>query len=123
MAERMSGLFPPSLVSTDDTKTTTEPLFFVSAEGGMGHLARSAAVILARFVPRHAARQGLGRYTACEDASHEVDHGWVAFLGDAACLDQPHVWRVAGRGAGRLAETYPRVRCIVTYPESPWTFR
>jgi hypothetical protein len=94
MAERMSGMFPPSLVSADDTETTTEPLFFVNAEGGMGHLARSAAVGRATFVPRHAAGQGLDRYTACEDVSHEIDHAWTSSTFDVS--------------SGRLAEAVHR---------------
>jgi hypothetical protein len=123
MAERMSGLFPPTFVSADSTQATTEPLLFVSSEEGMVHLARSAAVVLARLVPRHAAGQGVDRYTACEGGSQEVDCGWVASLGDAACLDQLHVRRVVGCGAGRLAEADPCVRVHRHYHTSRWTVR
>jgi hypothetical protein len=123
MAQRMSGLFPPSLISADDTEATTDPLLFVSAEEGMEYLTRSAAVVLARLVPRHAAGQGLDRYTACKDVSHEVDRSWVTSLGGTACLDQLHVWCVVGRGVGRLAEADPCARVHRHYPASRWTVR
>jgi hypothetical protein len=123
MAERMSGLFPPSLISADGTQATTEPPFFVSVEEGMVHLARSAAVVVPRLVPRHAAGQGIDRYTTYERGLKEVDRDWVTSLGDATCLDQLHDWRVVGRGAGRLAEADPCVQVHLHYPASCWTVR
>jgi hypothetical protein len=123
MAERMSGLFPPTFISADGTQATMEPLLFVSAEEGMENWTRSAAVVLARLFPRHAASQGIDRYTACEGGLQEVDRGWVTSLGDAACLDQLHVWRVVGRGAGRLAKADSCVRVRCHYPASRWTVR
>jgi hypothetical protein len=59
MAERISGLLPSPFVSADGTQATTEPLVLVIAEKAPEHLARSAAVVLARLVPRHAASQGI----------------------------------------------------------------
>jgi hypothetical protein len=121
MAERMSGLFPPTLVRADGTQATTEPLLFVSVEKRMEHRTRNAAVELARLVPRHAAGQSIDRYTACEGGLQEVDRGWVTSLGGAACLDQLHDWRVVSRGAGRFAEADPCVRVHCHYPASRWT--
>jgi hypothetical protein len=59
MPERIFGLFPSPLISADGTQTTTEHVFLVIVEKDPGHLARSAAVVLARLVPRHAASQGI----------------------------------------------------------------
>jgi hypothetical protein len=123
MAERMSGLFPPTLVGADGAQATTEPLLFVSAKEGMEYRTRSAAVVLAGLIPRHAASQGIDRYTACERGLQEADRGWVTSLGDAACLDHLDVWRVVDRGAGRLAEADPGVRVHRHCPASRWTVR
>jgi hypothetical protein len=75
------------------------------------------------LVPRHAAGQGINRYTAYEGDFQEVDRVWVTSLGDAACLDQLHVWRVVDRGAGRFAEADPCVRVYRHCPASRWTVR
>jgi hypothetical protein len=121
MAERMSRLFPPTLVGADGTQATTEPLLFISVEEGMEHRTGGAAVVLARLVPRHAAGQGIDRYATCEGGFQEVDRGWVPSLGGAACLDRLDIWRVVDCRAGRLAEADPSVRVHRHYPASHCT--
>jgi hypothetical protein len=123
MAERIFGLSPPPLISADGTQTTTEHVVLVTVEKDPEHLARSTAVVLARLVPRHAASQGIDRYTACKDVPQEADCRWITSFCDTACLDQLHVWRVVGRGAGRLAEADPCVRVHRHCPSSRWTVR
>jgi hypothetical protein len=123
MAERVFGLFPSPLIGADGTQATTEPLVLVSAEKDPEHLARSTAVVLARLVPRHAASQGIDRYTGCKDDSQEADRRWVTSVCDAACLDQPKVWSIVGRGASRLAQADPSAWVRRHYPVGCWTVR
>lgn len=91
MAERIFGVFPPTLVRFDGTEATMEPLLLASTEEDAERLAGGAVVILTRLVPRQAARQGRSRYAVCEHGPQEVDRRVVTPVGDAARLDRSHV--------------------------------
>jgi hypothetical protein len=100
-----------------------EPILLVSAEEGPEHLARSAMVVFACLVPRHAAGQGLDRYTACKDVPQEADRCWVTSVCHAACLDQPQVGSIVSRGTSCLAEADLCVWVCRRYPTGCWTVR
>ena len=115
MAQRIFGMLPPALVRIDGTEATMEPLLLVITEEDAEHLAGGAVVVLAGLVAGQAARQGRSRYAVCEYGSQEVDRRVVTPVGDAACLDQSHVWSVVGSRTRLLAEGDPSIR-VCSYP-------
>ena len=103
MAEHIFSTFPSSFISIDGAETTMVSPPLVDAKDDEEHLTWRTVIVLARLVPSHTADQGLGRYVICEDESQEVDRICFASVGEAAYLEELHVWRIFGGRAGALA--------------------
>jgi hypothetical protein len=102
-AEGISGCFhPPSSAPTAHRRQRN---FLPSSVGRRTrNIWPGATQPYSRFVPRHAVSQSIDLYTACEGVPQEADRRWVTSVCDTACLDQPQVWSIVGRGASRRAE-------------------
>jgi len=86
VSERVTRVFPSSLIGTSCAKTAAEPLFLIDAKKHAIYLARLAIVILTRLAARHLPRQCTLRDTTNEYHWKQGNSSWISATSGTASL-------------------------------------
>src|SRR5258706_9926441 len=123
MAERIFGVFPSSLVSTNGAQTAAKPLALIDAKEDAVYLTSMTVMVVARLAVRQLPRQGPLRDTIGEDRRQKPNGGWITASAGALGLHLNNVCDERHSGSRFLAVTDgPKwVRCVPnTHMVSCW---